>query len=156
ELADEREIEKMDRFELTPINYSRERIVATAGTERCVAWTYFANPAVRREGLKPSRDYLAHLLAGRPFLSAEYVRVLEQLGCADDCRRCDYRHARTRARIRGAVERAVLAVASHGCRDRRRRAAVRAADADVVRTHHLQSRLCGERAARACALVHRV
>jgi len=84
ELADEREIEKMDPFERAPINYSRERIVAVAGGERVVAWTYFANPAVRRRGLRPSRDYLAHLLAGRAFLSADYVRALEAIACVDD------------------------------------------------------------------------
>src|SRR5262249_43809868 len=84
ELADEREIEKMDVFERAPVNYRRERVVVVASNVRIVAWTYFANPDVRREGLRPKRDYLAHLLAGRAFLSGEYVRRLEAIACVDD------------------------------------------------------------------------
>ena len=84
ELADAREIEKMDVFERAPVNYRRERVVVDAGGTHVLAWTYFANPAVRREGLKPRRDYLAHLLAGRTFLSGDYVRRLEAIACIDD------------------------------------------------------------------------
>jgi len=83
-LADSQEIEKMDPFERTPINYRRERVVVDADGERVVAWTYFANPAVRRAGLQPTRDYLAHLLAGRAYLSAAYVARLEAVACVDD------------------------------------------------------------------------
>ncbi len=76
ELADVAEIEKMDHFERTPINYSREVVVAeVAGcAQRC--WTYFANPAVLRDGLRPSQEYLNHLLAGHQFLSADYFARL--------------------------------------------------------------------------------
>ena len=84
ELADGREIEKMDVFERTPVNYRRERVAVESGGARIVAWTYFANPAVRRDGLRPRRDYLAHLLAGRAFLSGDYVRRLEAIACVDD------------------------------------------------------------------------
>ena len=47
-------------------------------------WTYFANPAVIVPGLKPPRSYLEHLLAGRPYLSDPYFRMLESWECADD------------------------------------------------------------------------
>ena len=84
ELANEHEIAKMDPFERVPINYSRERVVVVAGDARIVAWTYFANAAVRCAGLEPTRAYLAHLLAGRKFLSPAYVSALECTACADD------------------------------------------------------------------------
>jgi hypothetical protein len=93
------EIAKMDRFESTPVNYSREvvrvevlhadvpaayhdstRIVD--GASRLVeTWTYFANPAVRRPDLLPPRSYLNHLLAGRPFLSPAYFDTLASWPC---------------------------------------------------------------------------
>ena len=66
----------MDPFENAPINYSRE--VVEVQTHRGVvpAWTFFANDAVRVADARPEQAYLAHLLAGRPFLSdAWYARL---------------------------------------------------------------------------------
>jgi len=95
------EIEKMDPFERTPINYSREAIrvevrtpelprdtpvddPVVADTVTSVSsWTYFANPSVRRPDLVPPRSYLNHLLAGRQFLSDEYYRMLESWPCEE-------------------------------------------------------------------------
>ena len=76
ELVAEAEILKMDPFENAPINYGRE--VVEVQTHRGVvpAWTYFANDAVRVADARPEQAYLAHLLAGRPFLSdAWYARL---------------------------------------------------------------------------------
>ncbi len=81
ELQDNEEIRKMDRFESTPINYSRDLIEVRVGAAYRVTWTYFANPAVRQGGLQPPRSYLQHLLAGREYLSEEYFRALSQVGC---------------------------------------------------------------------------
>jgi len=83
-LEDAAEIARMDRFERTPINYSREIVVVTTGNLRVAAWTYFANPAVTREGLRPERAYLDHLLAGRPYLSRDYFERLSRVRCVDD------------------------------------------------------------------------
>lgn len=79
------QIEKMDRFESAPVNYSREVVaVSLSGDDRQVwTWIYFANPAVRRTGLKPPRSYLAHLLAGRPYLSAAYYDYLAGHPCEE-------------------------------------------------------------------------
>lgn len=83
-LADDREIVKMDPFELSPVNYSRDIVeVHTAGGP-VGCWTYFANPAVCRTGLLPPRSYLQHLLAGEPFLSAAYYRMLAGWECVED------------------------------------------------------------------------
>ena len=84
ELVDATMIARMDRFERTPVNYSREliRVQSVLGTIQ--AWTYFANPAVIRGGLLPSRDYLNHLLAGQAFLSEAYYRKLQQQAVSDE------------------------------------------------------------------------
>ena len=98
-LAAADEITKMDRFESTPVNYSRE-IVWVDVAERALpaefelppprsedstvpvtSWTYFANPAVRQSGLIPPRSYLNHLLEGRSYLSSEYQQMLERWPC---------------------------------------------------------------------------
>jgi gamma-glutamylcyclotransferase (GGCT)/AIG2-like uncharacterized protein YtfP len=84
ELATEREILKMDRYERAPVNYSRDRIVVATAAGPRVCWTYFANPSVRQLGLRPDRAYLAHLLAGRAYLTPAYLDRLECTPCADD------------------------------------------------------------------------
>ncbi len=79
ELSAASEILKMDPFERAPWNYGREIIEVHTASGTAWAWTYFANPAVRMPGLRPSADYLAHLLAGEDFLSADYVATLRAL-----------------------------------------------------------------------------
>ena len=83
-LCDDVEIARMDRFERAPINYSRDIVVVTTAHDRVAAWTYFANPAVTRSGLRPERAYLAHLLAGQPYLSSAYFERLRDVRCVDD------------------------------------------------------------------------
>ena len=65
-------IKRMDPFEKAPVNYSRECLAVQTEQGPIVSWVYFANPAVMRDGLVPSQDYLNHLLAGRPYLSNDY------------------------------------------------------------------------------------
>lgn len=83
-LATPEEIHKMDPFESAPVNYSREVVEVHGVSGAITSWTYFANPAVRREGLLPPRSYLEHLLAGEAFLSPGYVQMLRALPCAED------------------------------------------------------------------------
>ena len=78
------EITKMDRFESTPRNYSREIVHVSTTRGELAAWTYFANPGVRRAGLVPPRSYLEHLLAGEPFLSTDYFAMLTSWPCEED------------------------------------------------------------------------
>ena len=82
-LASSDEILKMDPFERAPVNYGRDAVEVVSEGERIPAWTYFANRAVRREGFKPPRSYLNHLLAGRRYLSREYYRRLQAFECVD-------------------------------------------------------------------------
>lgn len=78
------DIELMDPFERVPINYRRDVVTVSVDGTRIDAWTYFANPAVIRPDLRPERAYLAHLLAGRPYLSARYYAWLCATHCSDD------------------------------------------------------------------------
>ncbi len=82
-LAGEREIEKMDPFERAPINYSRELVLVETASATLAAWTYVANAAVRRANGRPEQAYLAHLLAGREWLSAAYHARLVAWPLAD-------------------------------------------------------------------------
>ena len=70
------EIFKMDPFEGTPIFYSRERMPVQTAQGMLPGWVYVANPAWRMEGLRPTRAYLEHLLAGREHLSEPYWQAL--------------------------------------------------------------------------------
>ena len=74
-LASVSEIEKMDRFEAAPINYSRDMVRVDIGGCPVWTWTYFANPAVLKPGLLPTQAYLDHLLAGKPYLSDAYWKT---------------------------------------------------------------------------------
>lgn len=85
ELAIPEEILKMDRFERAPVNYGRDVVIVTAGGGgRISTWTYFANASVRRAGLRPSRSYLNHLLAGVDYLSSGYHGELARTACRDE------------------------------------------------------------------------
>lgn len=83
-LVDAGEIVKMDPFERAPINYSRDVVHVHTSSGLVTTWTYFANSAVRRAGLKPPRSYLNHLLAGAPHLSAGYLEMLRRWDCVED------------------------------------------------------------------------
>ncbi|HEV2317520.1 MAG TPA: gamma-glutamylcyclotransferase family protein [Thermoplasmata archaeon] len=78
------EIARLDRYEGVPAHYLRARVVVTPedGTE-VEAVTYVANPSMVMEGLKPTKEYLSYLLAGRSFLSSQYIRGLEGTGTLD-------------------------------------------------------------------------
>ncbi len=84
-LRSDAEILKMDPFETAPWNYGREVVrVAAADGRNYPAWTYFANRAVRKPGLKPPPSYLHQLLAGRAYLSPAYYQWLQAIECADE------------------------------------------------------------------------
>ena len=77
------EILRMDPFERAPVNYSREVVTVETATGTVAAWTYFANVAVRRDGMRPDRAYLDHLLRGRPWLSEGWYARLAAWPTAD-------------------------------------------------------------------------
>ena len=57
-------------------HYRREKILLT--NPKIEVYTYFACEDKREEGLKPSEDYLAHLLSAKEFLSEEYYVFIKE------------------------------------------------------------------------------
>lgn len=81
-LSTPEQILQMDPFEHAPINYGREVFyVQTTVGDRVPAWTYIGNAALLQSGLLPTRSYMAHLLAGEPWLPPPYVAHLRQQTC---------------------------------------------------------------------------
>ena len=72
ELTSTEEIVKMDRFESTPVNYSREIVHVSTTQGDVPAWTYFANPGVRRAGLIP---LLYPRMSAQSLVSLRTVRI---------------------------------------------------------------------------------
>jgi gamma-glutamylcyclotransferase len=70
-------IKILDRFEGYPDDYERIRVlVQKVDGKRVEAITYIAQPDKIRDGLKPTKAYLAHLLAAQKFLSTSYYEAL--------------------------------------------------------------------------------
>jgi len=74
----EEDIEKLDRYEGVPNHYERLSVVVQSNNGAVKAITYIANPNKVREGLKPGRDYLNHLLKGCDLLTEEYCEKLRK------------------------------------------------------------------------------
>ncbi|MEQ3637159.1 gamma-glutamylcyclotransferase family protein [Alcanivorax sp.] len=84
QLWDHREIERMDPFEGHPVRYRRERLGVQTDEGELYTWVYIANAQWQADDLRPERWYLNHLLSGRPWLSADYYRRLQNTACCDD------------------------------------------------------------------------
>lgn len=68
-------IEVLDHYEAYPNHY--DRILLTINEKE--AWVYVAQPKFIVEGMKPRKEYLNRLLAGKDYLSDEYYKKLERL-----------------------------------------------------------------------------
>ena len=74
----EEQIEILDEYEGAPHHYRRVKVkVQTEKGEVIEALTYVACEGFKREGLRPSDDYLNRLLSAREILPREYVKKLE-------------------------------------------------------------------------------
>lgn len=68
-----RGIMNLDKFEHYPTQYDRVILRALhRDSELIDVHTYIAHPEKTREGLKPARDYLDHLLEAEDLLSEDY------------------------------------------------------------------------------------
>lgn len=73
------DIEKLDGYEGYPNNYKKLKVrVKLDNGEEDEAITYVANPNKVKNGLKPSKNYLDHLLKGCDLLSEEYCEKLKK------------------------------------------------------------------------------
>lgn len=79
ELMEPRQIVLMDPFEGVPQDYLRERHRIETVEGDIDAWVYIARPERTRASLRPAREYLEHLLAGKAFLSSGYHAWLTQV-----------------------------------------------------------------------------
>lgn len=72
------DVENLDRSERTPEHYDRHEVTVEteAGPVQCFA--YQARPDKLADGLRPSRNYLNHILEARDFLSAAYYEALDK------------------------------------------------------------------------------
>ncbi|WP_104201671.1 gamma-glutamylcyclotransferase family protein [Billgrantia saliphila] len=79
ELLHPEQIERMDPYEGYPHDYQRQRRAIVTAEGAIEAWVYIAAPGTTADALRPASEYLAHLLAGKPFLSADYHRRLTRV-----------------------------------------------------------------------------
>ena len=77
-LVEREAITVMDRFEGSPVRYSREAFRVQSEQGEVAAWIYVANAAMLDHNVLPERPYLEHLLAGREHLSEAYHRAIAQ------------------------------------------------------------------------------
>ena len=75
QLRDERAIRSMDPFENSPEDYAREPVFVHLSSDdfnsesmTIAAWTYIAKPHAMDDRLRPTREYVEHLLAS-PFMT---------------------------------------------------------------------------------------
>ena len=73
----------LDSIEGYPVEYDRVRLVMDLGGSKETVKTYIAQPGKTREGLRPARSYMEHLLKARDFLSEEYYNYLRNLKTID-------------------------------------------------------------------------
>jgi gamma-glutamylcyclotransferase (GGCT)/AIG2-like uncharacterized protein YtfP len=71
-------LDRLDESERYPEHYGRIEVTVEteAGSERCL--TYQAQPDKIADQLKPSRNYINHILAARDFLSWQYFDALDK------------------------------------------------------------------------------
>jgi cation transport regulator ChaC len=77
EIVDD-DLEKLDRSERYPDHYDRIDVTVESDSGRHRCCTYRAQPDKVCAGLKPSRNYLNHILAAGDFLSRQYYEALDK------------------------------------------------------------------------------
>ena len=74
---------KLDPFEGVPTHYKRSTLNIEVDGGLSTAEVYIAVPQKTLPGLKPTKDYLAHLIAGSDLLSADYAAKLKETPTVD-------------------------------------------------------------------------
>ena len=90
-LASRDAIASMDVFERAPEDYTREVVFVHLASEQdfgpdsrvVIAWTYIARPSTISDAVRPTQEYIGHLLAS-PFLTQREKSRLQALKCLDD------------------------------------------------------------------------
>ncbi len=82
--TDEESIKKLDKFEGYPYNYGRETIIIKDKDNKefnCIA--YLVAFGKTKANLKPTKEYLSHLLEGKDLISNNYYKFLESIETID-------------------------------------------------------------------------
>ncbi len=76
-------LDALDSIELVPHHYRRAavRVRDVASGRLTAAFTYVANPEMVRPNLRPTRDYLDHLLAAADVLPGAYLDRVRAVEC---------------------------------------------------------------------------
>jgi len=80
---DETSLKRLDYYEGILDHYNRIEVEVNCEAQPLKAWVYVANENKIKEGLKPRREYLNHLLKGRDLLSEEYIEELQAVETID-------------------------------------------------------------------------
>lgn len=80
---DERGIKNLDIYEGCPEHYDRQLLPIQTEEGPVEAFVYIANPDKIKEGLKPKKEYLHHLIKGSYILSEGYRRKLASIEILD-------------------------------------------------------------------------
>lgn len=71
------DLPKLDLVEGYPSHYDRFKLgIELDNGKKVKAEVYIAQPDYVRDGMKPSRSYMEHLLAGKDIISDRYYRIL--------------------------------------------------------------------------------
>jgi len=74
------DLKKLDIYEGCPNHYYHKQVKIKLDDEQIVeATTYIAQPSKIKNGLKPSKEYLRHLLKGNDFITIDYYKKLKYL-----------------------------------------------------------------------------
>lgn len=68
----------LDKYESYPKHYYRKEVEVQSSNELIKCITYIANDSKVMEGLKPSDDYLKHILKGKDLFTENYYNKLEK------------------------------------------------------------------------------
>jgi gamma-glutamylcyclotransferase len=75
-------LHRLDMYEGYPHHYFRREIGVFVGKRKIKAWVYLAQSAFCEEGLKPSPQYLCHLISGAArYLPRDYFEYLRRIEC---------------------------------------------------------------------------
>ncbi len=80
---EEDDLNKLDIYEGVPRHYRRTEVEVETCKGKIKAITYIAHPNKVKDGLKPTKDYLSHLLSGSDCLSADYIEKLKAIETLD-------------------------------------------------------------------------
>ena len=87
---DEKDIVKLDKFEGYPNHYIKKAIkVELANSNEVDALVYLARPDKIKDGLKPTKEYLNHLMEGRDLISENYNNFLQSFDTMEASKQSD-------------------------------------------------------------------